>query len=75
LIWKIYKTMVCLWYKQSQRDHTLFIKHSLIGKLTILFVYVDDIMIAGDDETKKLTLKEKLTSQFGMKDLKKLKFS
>jgi len=25
------KAMVSLLYKQSQRDHTLFIKHSIIG--------------------------------------------
>ena len=45
--------MVSLGYRQSQGDHTLFIKHSQIGKLTLLLVYVDDIIITGDDEIEK----------------------
>ncbi|RDX85356.1 hypothetical protein CR513_33472, partial [Mucuna pruriens] len=31
-------------YKQSQGDHTFFIKPSLDGKLTILLVCVDDMI-------------------------------
>nr|KYP35648.1 Retrovirus-related Pol polyprotein from transposon TNT 1-94 [Cajanus cajan] len=68
------KVMVSLGYRQSQGDHTLFIKHSSTGKLTLLLVYVDDNIIAGDDETEKLALKEKLAAQFEMKDLGKLKY-
>jgi len=45
--------MVSLGYQQSQGDHTLFIKHSLNGKLTLLLVYVDDMIIIGDDEIEK----------------------
>nr|KYP36608.1 Copia protein [Cajanus cajan] len=59
---------------QSQGDHTLFIKHSPNGKLTILLVYVDNMILVGDDEEEKLTLKKKLTTQFEMKDLGKLKY-
>ncbi|RDX92279.1 hypothetical protein CR513_25617, partial [Mucuna pruriens] len=40
-------------FTQSQGDHTLFIKHSLDDNLTLLLVYVDDMIIAGDDEIKK----------------------
>nr|KYP37079.1 Retrovirus-related Pol polyprotein from transposon TNT 1-94 [Cajanus cajan] len=69
------KAMVSLGYRQSQGDHTLFIKHSSTGKLTLLLVYVDDMIIAGDDETEKLALKEKLAAQFEMKDLGKLQTS
>ncbi|RDY07539.1 putative mitochondrial protein, partial [Mucuna pruriens] len=60
-------------YKQSQGDHTLFIKHSPNGKLTPLLVYVDDMIVTGDDEIKKLTLKENLATQFEM-ELRKLKY-
>nr|KYP72424.1 hypothetical protein KK1_005012 [Cajanus cajan] len=35
---------------------------------------MDDMIIAGDDEIEKLTLKEKLAAQFEMKDLGKLKY-
>ena len=32
-------------YKQSQGDHTLFIKHSTTGGVIALLVYVDDIIV------------------------------
>ncbi|RDY01851.1 hypothetical protein CR513_14781, partial [Mucuna pruriens] len=60
--------MISLGYRQSQGDHTLFIKHSPDGKLTLFLVYVDDMTIIGDDEIEKLTLKEKLGTQFEMKE-------
>jgi hypothetical protein len=37
-------------YKQSQADHTLFIKHSTQGKVIALIVHVDDIVVIGNDE-------------------------
>jgi hypothetical protein len=40
--------MVLIGYRQSQGDHTLFIKHSISGGVAILIVYVDDIIITGD---------------------------
>jgi hypothetical protein len=36
-------------YTQSHADHTLFIKHSIQGKLTALTVYVGDIVLTGKD--------------------------
>ena len=40
-------------YKQSQGEHTLFIKHSAAGGVTALLVYVDDIIVTGNDEREK----------------------
>ena len=68
------QAMVSLGYQQSQGDHTLFIKHSQNGKLTLLLVYVDDMIITGDNEIEKQNLKERLAAQFEMKDLGKLKY-
>ncbi|RDX82680.1 hypothetical protein CR513_36509, partial [Mucuna pruriens] len=56
------QVMISLGYKQSQGDHTFFIKHSPNGKLTILLVYVNDMIVSGDNEIHKLTLKEKLAT-------------
>ena len=36
-------------FKQSQGDHTLFIKHYSQRKIAALIVYVDDIVVTGDD--------------------------
>lgn len=36
-------------YQQSNADHTLFLKHRL-GKVMTLVIYVDDMIITGDDE-------------------------
>ena len=70
---RLTQAMVSLGYRQSQGDHSLFIKHSQNGKLTLLLVYVD-MIITSDDEIEKQTLRERLTTQFEMKDLGKLKY-
>jgi len=49
-------------------------KHSPKGKLTLLLVYVDDVIVARDDEHEKQILKEKLVTKFEMKNLRKLKY-
>lgn len=35
-------------YRQSQANHTLFIKHTRKGT-TVVIMYVDDMVITGDD--------------------------
>lgn len=48
--------MIGLDFKQSQGDHTLFIKHSEIGGVTVLLMYVNDIIITSDDEKEQQLL-------------------
>ena len=36
-------------YSQGQTDHTLFVKHSSNKRVTIQIVYVDDIILTGND--------------------------
>ena len=60
-------------YKQSNLDHTLFIKHKE-GKVTTLIVYVDNMVLTGDDPSERKSLKEYLASKFEMKDLSQLKY-
>ena len=61
-------------YKQSQGDHTLFIKHSVAGRVTALLVYVDDIIVTGNDEREKHDVKQRLAKEFEIKELGKLKY-
>lgn len=44
------------------------------GKITILAVYVDDIIITGDDKEEIAILKECLGKAFEVKDLGRLKY-
>ena len=60
-------------YKQAQTDHTLFYRRKN-GKITILIVYVDDIILTGDDVIDMERLKQKLATEFEMKDLGSLRY-
>lgn len=59
---------------QSQADHTLFFKHSTKGKIVILIVYINDIIMIGVDLFEINKLKNKLETEFDIKDLGKLKY-
>ncbi|KAG8472686.1 hypothetical protein CXB51_034612 [Gossypium anomalum] len=61
-------------YKQSLADHTLFIKVTYRNKKAILIVYVDDIILTGDDEEEISNLKKLLNREFETKDLGKLRY-
>ena len=63
------KTMLSVGYVQSEGDHTLFIKHGKEGKVAILIVYVDDIVVTRNDEAKIQNLKKHLASSFDIKAL------
>jgi len=66
--------MLTLGYKQSQGNHTLFIHHSTTGGVTVLLVYVDDIVVTGNDEERMTRLKECLIKEFEIKDFGRLKY-
>ena len=61
-------------YRQSQGDHMLFIKHSDWERVTTFLVYVDDIIVMGNDEKERQTLRQCLTEEFEIKELGKLKY-
>ncbi|KAL6312311.1 hypothetical protein AAG906_004958 [Vitis piasezkii] len=56
-------------YYLSQADHAMFYRHSNEGKIAILIVYVDDIVLIGDDNAKLERLKKVLANDFEIKDL------
>lgn len=60
-------------FQQSNFDHTLFLKHR-VGKITALIVYVDDMIITGDDVEEISRLQEQLSTEFEMKNLGGLKY-
>ncbi|KAK3030877.1 hypothetical protein RJ639_037227 [Escallonia herrerae] len=55
-------------------DHTMLARHSTDGKIAILIVYVDDIILTRDDIAEMEQLKQCLASEFEIKDLGSLKF-
>ena len=44
------------------------------GKITTLIVYIDDIVVTGDDLEEIGKLKEKLKKEFQIKDLERFKY-
>ena len=66
-------TMKRYGFKQSNSDHTLFLK--IRGKLvTCLIIYVDDMILTGSDSEEIKSLRKKLFEEFEMKDLGELRY-
>lgn len=59
-------------YSVTPADSSLFVKANG-GKLAIVLVYVDDLIITGDDELEILRTKDNLSVRFQMKELGQLK--
>ena len=60
-------------YVRSKADYSIFTK-SKGGSLTMLLIYVNDILIMGNDLTTINELKSFLTTKFHIKDLGDLKY-
>ena len=60
-------------YNQSNSDHTLFYKQNQ-GKIAILIIYVDDMIITGNNHEEIKMLERKLSTDFEMKNLGGLKY-
>ncbi|XP_059669016.1 uncharacterized mitochondrial protein AtMg00810-like [Cornus florida] len=60
-------------YRQSNSDHTLFLKKQQ-GKIAALIVYVDDIVVIGNDPEEMKALKKYLSREFEMKVLGPLRY-
>ena len=68
------KSLLKFGYHQSQGYHTLFIKQSHEKKITALIVYIDAIIVIGDDVEEMQNLKGKLAKEFEIKDLENLRY-
>jgi Reverse transcriptase (RNA-dependent DNA polymerase) len=60
--------MVDMEYQQINVNHTVFFKRDE-GHITMLAVYVDDMIITGNDEDEIAQLKVRLRNEFEVKDL------
>ena len=65
--------MIKFGYKQSNSDHTLFLKRKN-ELITCLIIYVDDMIITGNDKEEIHMLKKQFSLEFEMKDLGRLKY-
>ncbi|TYK25905.1 Cysteine-rich RLK (receptor-like protein kinase) 8 [Cucumis melo var. makuwa] len=61
-------------YSQGHSYHTLFTKVPETGKIAVLIVYVDDIVLSGDDQAEISQLKQRKGNKFEIKDLGNLKY-
>ena len=59
--------------KKRKSNHSVFYQRPMSG-IILLVVYVDDIVITGNDTSGILSLKSFLQSQFHTKDLGALKY-
>ncbi|KAL1193518.1 Retrovirus-related Pol polyprotein from transposon RE2 [Cardamine amara subsp. amara] len=60
-------------FKMSEADHTLFTRKGPTGIVAVL-IYVDDLIITGDDIEGVSLLKRNLKESFDIKDLGELKY-
>ena len=61
-------------YQQGQLDHTMFFKQSNNGRMTILIVYVDDIILTRDNTWEVERLKKVLATEFEVKDQGRMRY-
>ncbi|WJZ95425.1 hypothetical protein VitviT2T_014198 [Vitis vinifera] len=74
MVWKVHKVNESFFgYRQSNSDHTLFLKKQH-GEIIALIVYVDDMVVTGNDLEERKALQNYLSREFEMKDLGHLKY-
>ncbi|KAL5812132.1 hypothetical protein ACOSQ3_027082 [Xanthoceras sorbifolium] len=60
-------------YTKCQAGHTLFVHHAT-GFITILILYVDDMIMTGNSEEEIQKLKPFLAKEFEIKNLESMKY-
>ncbi|XP_073221459.1 uncharacterized protein [Cicer arietinum] len=70
---KLCSTLFDIGFIQYKSDYSLFTKRTSVG-FTIILIYVDDLLIAGDDLVEVNIVKEVLHSKFSIRDLGTLKY-
>ena len=57
------KSMKAFGYRASNSDHTLFLKRGK-GKITALIIYVDDMIVIGNDQDEISSFQQYLAFEF-----------
>ncbi|KAJ9565548.1 hypothetical protein OSB04_001514 [Centaurea solstitialis] len=70
---KFTSSLVDLGFTQSKADHSLFIQQKGNDFMAAL-IYVDDVIVVGNNPTKIQSIKDKLDELFSIKDLGNLKY-
>lgn len=60
-------------YTRGNGEHTPFVKKNG-GHVVILLIYVDDMIVTGDDNDEMFGLKKLLVAEFELKDFGKLRY-
>lgn len=60
-------------FKRSNVDSFLFVRNASYGKLVVL-IYIDNLIVTGDNLDEITSLKHALHQKFAIKDLRKLKY-
>lgn len=74
LAWKVYQSYVESWIQTKSRRSYLLVKHSASRRIIALLVYVDDIIVIGDDIKEIEKFKRCLMKEFEIKELGKVKY-
>lgn len=67
------QVMLKMDYKQHQVDHTLFIKYSNLGGVTMLLMYMDDVVLTRNDKREQEEVNKCRAKELGIKALGRLK--
>jgi hypothetical protein len=70
---KIAEYLVTIGFRMSDADHSLYVRKSDEG-IVVITIYVDDMIVGGDNEKEVEHVKSLLKQKFDMKDLGELKF-
>jgi hypothetical protein len=70
---KIAEYLVTIGFRMSDADHSLYVRKSDEG-IVVITIYVDDLIVGGDNEKEVEHVKCLLKQKFDMKDLGELKF-
>ena len=70
---KLSTVLIASGFKRSHADSSLFVRTGKVGRLIVL-VYVDDLIITGDNKDEIQSLKSALHKTFSIKDLGALRY-